>query len=140
MADYQRVVEYLRDIRATISTGNTIVTDELRQAAAAYAKAGKEAVTAAGHVSALAAAQAKLHSATYTITTDFVTSGSIPGAGGRHYQGGQGGTGNSVMVVHQHIAGSVLSDQQLARAAQGAGLRQTLRNGSTQAFIPGRLH
>ena len=63
--------------------------------------------------------------------------GPFPSGGG---PGGHGGPGNSVMIVHQHIAGSVLSDQQLGRATQGARLRQTLRNGSTQAFIPGRLH
>ena len=107
----------------------------------------KDIMWATGDTYKQAAALAKLqaqwnnwHPATKTLTTNLVTSGSLPGSGGRHYTGGGPGTGNSVMVVHQHIAGSVLSDQQLARAAQGAGLRQTLRNGSTQAFIPGRLH
>jgi hypothetical protein len=133
----------INNLTKAMSKNNTTGHDAAyweAKAAAAYAEAGKKAVTAAGHVSALAAAQAKLHSATYTITTDFVTSGSIPGGGGRHYQGGQGGAGNSVMIVHQHIAGSVLSDQQLARAAQGSGLRKNFRNSGTQGYLPGRLH
>jgi len=107
----------------------------------------KDIMWATGDTYKQAAALAKLqaqwnnwHPATKTLTTDLVTSGSVPGSGGRHFTGGQPGTGNSVMIVHQHIAGSVLSDQQLARAAQGAGLRKTRRNGSTMTYIPGRLH
>lgn len=38
MADYQRVVEYLRDVRASLGAGTTLVTEELRQSATAYAE------------------------------------------------------------------------------------------------------
>ena len=38
MADYQRIVEYLRDIRVNIGAGTTSVTDELRESATAYAE------------------------------------------------------------------------------------------------------
>ena len=89
-------------------------------------------------------------SATFTFTTQeiFKTSGNpgnipyLPGAGGGGLTGPslRLGASSNVTIVHQNIAGSVLSDQALARAAQGATLRKTVRNASTQTFLPGRLH
>ena len=69
----------------------------------------------------------------------------LPGNGGGGHQGpgvvlSGAAAGGNVTIVHQNIAGSVLSDQALARAAQGATLRKTVRNASTQTFLPGRLH
>jgi len=69
----------------------------------------------------------------------------LPGNGGGGGHQGPGvvlsgaAAGGNVTVI-QHIAGSVLSDQALARAAQGATLRKTVRNASTQTFLLGRLH
>ncbi len=87
---------------------------------------------------------------TYTFTEQeiFKTTGTNPGnipylpgsGGGRKIVLSGAAAGGNVTIVHQNIAGSVLSDQALARAAQGATLRKTVRNASTQTFLPGRLH
>jgi len=41
-------------------------------------------------------------------------------------------------VVHQHIAGSVLSEQQLQQYVQTAQLKYTHRNLGNGLFLPGR--
>jgi hypothetical protein len=51
--------------------------------------------------------------------------------------GGGGAAGPSVVV---HVHGTVVGTQSVARAVQTALNQKTLRNGSTQAFIQGRLH
>jgi hypothetical protein len=121
------------------------------QTAQAYTRAGDMAQTAAGKVAGLARAQSMLHSQTITITTRMVTEtygsgGTLPGTGGGHriiggnvLPGKPGGSGGNV-TVHVNVAGSVQSEQGIVRAVQAGLNRKTLRNGSTQAFIPGRRH
>jgi hypothetical protein len=52
--------------------------------------------------------------------------------------GGGGGSNGPSVVVHVH--GSVVATQDVARAVQTALNQKTIRNGSTQAYIKGRLH
>jgi len=49
-----------------------------------------------------------------------------------------GGGGASQVVVHVH--GSLMAEQEMIRVAQAGLNRKTIRNGSTQLFISGRVH
>ena len=96
---------------------------------------GGEQVVPARETSHLLAVAAALHSARrYADGT--------PGAAARAASAFTGamGTGGGPVVVHMHIAGSVHSEQSLARAVQTAVNKKTLRNGSTQLFIAQRKH
>jgi hypothetical protein len=67
------------------------------------------------------------------------TGGTIGGGGSgttRHIVESQGAFAGATVHVH----GSVMTEQGVTRALQASGLRQTRRNGSTQAYVPGRLH
>lgn len=49
-----------------------------------------------------------------------------------------GGIAQPMVVVHQHIAGSVLSEQQLQQYVQSAQLKYTHRNNGNGLYLPGR--
>ena len=51
---------------------------------------------------------------------------------------GGGGGGAPVVIVHQHIAGSVLSEQQLQQHTQTAVLKYARRNSGNGLFLQGR--
>ncbi len=79
---------------------------------------------------------------TYTSTgSPSAVTGASPG--GVHITGSSGqGPMNAAMgaAVIVHVHGSVLSGQEIGRVVQTYINQKTLRNGSTQTFIPGRKH
>jgi hypothetical protein len=81
-----------------------------------------------------------------TQTGSAPAAGAAGGSGGGHLQVGPGpgalGATHSAVVpgIVIHVHGSVVATQDIARAVQTAVNQQTIRNGSTQLFIRGRLH
>jgi trimeric autotransporter adhesin len=76
-----------------------------------------------------------------TVTTTYDQVGNPPGGG----EGGGGGPGGPLpkithVHIHNHIAGSILTEQDLARHVVDAMNRQTFRNQSNQLVLAGRGH
>jgi hypothetical protein len=136
-----KYTQMLRDNTQNTAAGRS----ERAQLIHDFELAGESAQHARQLVRLLQAQIDAMHGKTVNIgvDTNYYTTGAgrsglgFPGTG----PGGHGGpTGGPVTVVHQHIAGSVLSQLQLGRAYQTAGLQKTFRNGGTQTYLPGRLH
>lgn len=118
-----------------------------RAVTAAWNRAQAMAATVARKARDAQAAIDAMHGKNIDITTYYRQVGrgtgiGAPGGGPGSHSLGVSGTmqaaaGGNVTV---HVHGSVVATQDIARAVQSGLNRKTIRNGSTQAFIPGRLH
>jgi hypothetical protein len=76
----------------------------------------------------MAAAVASVKVSVPVTATHPMTPAATPGSGG----------GAPVVVIHQHIAGTVVADQQLQQHAQTQFLRYTHRNSGNGLYLQGR--